>query len=110
MQSATTTTPDLLLTPSTNVSTTPAPSAPARTITMEALTHALNLAGTTLQPRNRVPVTALVTGVQPRPMVGQPVRSHQESGDNDGRGRKRIIAARGDVAAEKYYKYMLEMQ
>ena len=39
-ESATTTAPELLLTPSTNVSTTPATSGPASVITRDALTHA----------------------------------------------------------------------
>ena len=47
-------------------------------------------------------------GVQPR----QEARSRQESGGNADRGRRRIQAARGDVAfaAEKYYNDMLEIQ
>ena len=48
LPSATSTLPDLLLTHSTNVSTTRAPSAPAMVITTEALTHALNMAERTL--------------------------------------------------------------
>ena len=48
LQSATTTSPDLLLAPSTNASTTPTPSGPARVITINALTHALNMAERTL--------------------------------------------------------------
>ena len=98
MESATTSAPDLLLTPSTNVSTTPSQSVHAPLITRDALTHALNMAEGTLQPR----------GVQQR----QEARSRQESGGNADRGRRRIQAARGDVssAAEKYYKDMLEIQ
>ena len=108
LESATTSAPDLLLTPSTNVSTTPGQSGPAPLITRDALTHALNMAERTLQPRGRVPVTAPAPGVQPR----QEARSRQQSGGNADRGRRRIQAARGDVAsaAEKYYKDMLEIQ
>ena len=133
---ATTSAPDLLLTPSTNVSTTPGQSGPAPFITRDALTHALNMAERTLQPRGRVPVTTPAPGVQPRQEArsrqesggnaDREARSRQESGDNADRGarsrqqsggnvdrgRRRIQAARGDVAfaAEKYYKDMLEIQ
>ena len=44
MESATTSAPDLLLTPSTNVSTTPSQSVHATLITRDVLTHALNMA------------------------------------------------------------------
>ena len=96
----TTTTPNLVLTPLQNVSTTSAPSAPS------ILTNALELAGRTLLlNKNRVAVT-------PRPTAGQTPRSRQGSGDTAGRGRKKIAAARGDVAAaaEKYYTEMLKLQ
>ena len=45
-------------------------------------------------------------------MIGQTPRSRQGSGDTAGRGRKRIAAARGDVAAaaKKYYSEMLKVQ
>ena len=66
MESATTSAPDLLLTPSTNVSTTPSQSVHAPLITRDALTHALNMAERTLQPRGRVPVIAPALGIQQR--------------------------------------------
>ena len=51
-------------------------------------------------------------GVVAMPQVGQTPRSRQGSGDTAGRGRRRIAAARGDVAkaAEKYYEEMLKIQ
>ena len=75
---------------------------------IDALTHALNMAERTLQPRGRVPVIAPAPGVQQR----QEARSRQESGGNADRERRRIQAARGHIAsvAEKYYNNMLEIQ
>ena len=94
----TTTTPNLVLTPLKNVITTSAPSS--------ILSNALEQAGRTLQlNRNRV-------AVAPRPTAGQTPRSRQGYGDTSGRGRKRIAAARGDIAAaaETYYTEMLKVQ
>ena len=75
---------------------------------IDALTHALNMAERTLQPRGRVPVIAPAPGVQ----QWQEARSHQESGGNADRGRRRIHEARGGVAlaAQKYYNDRLEIQ
>ena len=92
-----TTTTTVVLTTLTNVSTPSAPAAAATINALEMARQTLNI--------NRGGVAAM-------PQVGQTPRSRQGSGDTAGRGRRRIAAARGDVAkaAEKYYEEMLKIQ
>ena len=96
------------------------PAAPATTptntaISRDALSQALDVTARFLDPANRATATAVPTTViQQLPVVRQEGRGRQDNtGENADRGqRQRIKAARGDVdlAAEKYYNDMLEIQ
>ena len=88
-----TTTITVVLTTLTNVST---PTAPAAATTL----NAFEMARKTLDINRG--------GVVVMPQVGQTPRSREGSGDTAGRGRRRIAAARGDVA--KVAEEMLKIQ
>ena len=97
---------------------TPAAPATTPTPTSTALSHALDMTARFLDPSNRATATSVPTTVIQQFALGREEGRGQQNNagnnaNNADRGpRQRIKAARGDVAlaAEKYYKDMLEIQ